>query len=63
MTTSTIIRLRAIKQSLILAALLLAACQNGEPLAEARGPWRPLNTGYWMSAPADLNPQLNHDDR
>jgi hypothetical protein len=58
MTTPTIIRLRAIKQSLILAALLLAACQNGEPLAEAHGPWRQLNVGYWTPGPADLNPQI-----
>ena len=64
MTRPTIIRFRTIGQSLIIAALLaLAACQNGEPLAEASGPWRQLNVGYWTATPADLNPQLNHDDR
>jgi hypothetical protein len=59
MTEASRIRFRVIKQSLALAALLaLAACQNGEPLAEAKGPWRQLNVGYWSASPADLNPQI-----
>jgi hypothetical protein len=59
MTEASRIRFRVIKQSLALAALLaLAACQNGEPLAEARGPWRQLNPSYWTPSPADLNPKV-----
>jgi hypothetical protein len=59
MTAPSIIRFRAITQCVALAALLaLAACQNGEPLAEAKGPWKSLNVGYWQPTPADLNPQI-----
>jgi hypothetical protein len=50
------------KSLLLLAALLLlTACQNGESLAEAHGPWRQLNVGYWTPTPADLNPQVPHE--
>jgi hypothetical protein len=44
-------------------AAALAACAAGEPLAQATGPWRALNPGYWTPAPADLTPRLaaGHD--
>jgi hypothetical protein len=39
---------------ILLFAVTLAACQNGEPLAVARGPLFALNPGLWQPAPADL---------
>lgn len=34
--------------------LLLAACADHPPLAEASGPYRPLNPTRWTPAPDDL---------
>lgn len=39
---------------LLFFAAALSACQNGEPLAVARGPLFALNPGLWQPAPADL---------
>jgi hypothetical protein len=59
MTEGNIIRFCKTAKLTVLAALLaLAACAGGEPLAEAKGPWRALNAGYWTPTAADLNPQI-----
>ncbi len=39
---------------LIGITLLLAACADHPPLAEASGPYRPLNAGHWTPPPDDL---------
>lgn len=35
-------------------ALSLGACAHHPPLAEASGPYRPLNAGRWTPTPDDL---------
>lgn len=48
------------KRVLILFAVLLAlgACQNGEPLPEAKGPWFGLNAGQYQPTAAELQPSV-----
>lgn len=38
----------------LLLLALLAGCQNGEYLPLPRGPWAPLNAGYWTPAPGQI---------
>jgi hypothetical protein len=40
----------------ILMIVFLSACQNGEPLPEAQGPWFGLNAGQYQPTEADLHP-------
>jgi len=42
------------RQILLLLLVALAGCQDGEKLAECKGPAFPLNTGHWQPTPADL---------
>jgi outer membrane biogenesis lipoprotein LolB len=48
---------------LAVAALVLTACANGEPLARAQGPLFALNPGQWQPTPQDLSqpPMVPHD--
>ncbi|KFD27419.1 type IV secretion system lipoprotein VirB7 [Sphingobium yanoikuyae] len=39
---------------IVLVALTLSACAHHPPLAEAKGPYRPLNAGKWTPTRDDL---------
>lgn len=40
--------------ALALTQMVLTGCSPVRPLAEAKGPFRPLNPGRWSPDPADL---------
>jgi hypothetical protein len=40
---------------LVIAVLAILSGCAGNDLPEASGPWRQLNSGYWVASPADLN--------
>jgi hypothetical protein len=40
------------------ALFALAACQNGEELPVARGPWFGLNSGQYQPTAAELQPPV-----
>ena len=47
-----------VAMALIVIAVALVACQNGEPLPVAQGPWFGLNSGQYQPAPAELQPPV-----
>jgi hypothetical protein len=42
----------------LLLIVLVAACQNGEPLPEAKGPWFGINAGQYQPTAAELQPSV-----